>query len=74
MTASKNPTPDMFEGIFDNLATGRREVYRNGRLARYARKNALQCNNPTFSELGPAWGAYPDVPAHLTDASKEQAG
>jgi hypothetical protein len=64
---------DMWSGIFDNRASGCREVYTDGRLRRYARRNCCGVPNPTFTELGRPWGDFPDVPAHLNAHDKEQA-
>lgn len=55
-------TPDMFDGIFDNQATGRREVWGDGRLRRYAAKNCGGYTTSDFRELHAPWGTYPDLP------------
>lgn len=61
-------TPDMFDGIFDNQATGQREVWKDGRLGRYARRNAISTTSP-WAELRAPWGTYPDLPANAAQAA-----
>lgn len=58
------------DGIYDNVATGRREFWRDGRLCRFARKNTVGLPNPCFSEMKHDWGFYPDLPAN---AAKDAA-
>ena len=50
------------DGVYDNQATGRREVWKDGRLCRYAQRNAVNQLRPAFRELREPWGEYPDLP------------
>ncbi|MDE2427035.1 MAG: hypothetical protein KGO96_14140 [Elusimicrobia bacterium] len=50
------------DGIYDNRATNRREVWLNGKLCRYVRRNAVNQARPAFPELREPWGYYPDIP------------
>lgn len=57
-------TPDLFEGIFDNRATSRREVWREGHLCRYARKECVGSPVSVWAEVHAPWGAYADLPSN----------
>jgi hypothetical protein len=57
-------TGDLFEGVFDNRATGRREVWRDGEMRRFARRNAVGTDETQWRELHAPWGHYPDLPAN----------
>lgn len=61
-----NRTPDMFDGIFDNQVTGRREVWMDGEVKRYARRNAVGDQRSPWSEMRAKWGFYPDHPANAS--------
>ena len=66
------PEFDLFDGIFDNQATGRREVWQDGRLRRYAQRSAVGYNSSPWREMHKAWGSYPDLPSNAsTDLSNE---
>lgn len=58
------PTPDMFDGIFDNASTGRREVWKDGRLSRYVRRNAVGSPESQWREVHEPWGSFPDHPSN----------
>ncbi|WP_426269201.1 hypothetical protein ACN9MB_13315 [Dyella kyungheensis] len=46
----------MFDAqVFDNTATGQREVWINGRCTRYFRKNAI-CPHAVWEVMRPPWG------------------
>lgn len=49
-------------GIYDNRSTGQREVWKDGRLCRYARRNCCGTDESSWRELRKPWGAYPDLP------------
>lgn len=53
--------PDMFDGVFDNRATGHREVWVDGRPGRHAAKNCISEDHP-WRELRKPWGTYPNPP------------
>lgn len=57
-------TADLFEGVFDNRATGRRECWKDGRPGRYAAKNCTGNPYAVWPELRAPWGDYPDLPAN----------
>lgn len=61
--------PDLFSGIYDNRATDRREVWKDGRLCRYARRNAVGTSETQWRELHAPWGAYPDHPSNAAKAA-----
>lgn len=55
-------TPDLFDAtVYDNTATGCREIWINGKRTRYCRKNAI-CPHAVWEEMRAPWGSYPDVP------------
>ena len=55
--------PDFWpSGTFDNTATNRREVWQDGKLRRYARRNCCGDTETAWSVLRKPWGAFPDVP------------
>jgi hypothetical protein len=56
---------DLFDGVFDNLSTGHREVWMDGTMRRYAQRSAL---NPysVWNELRAPWGTYPDLPSNAS--------
>lgn len=66
MTAIR--THDLFDGIYDNQSTGRREVWKDGRLCRYACRNAVGCHETQWRELHDPWGTYPDHPSNAAAA------
>ena len=56
--------PDFWpSGTFDNTATNRREVYQDGKLMRYVRRECLG-GESTWREVRKPWGAFPDYPAN----------
>ncbi|MET0332586.1 MAG: hypothetical protein ABW154_14270 [Dyella sp.] len=57
-------TGDLFEGVFDNRITGCREVWRDGEMRRFARRNAVGTDETQWRELHAPWGHYPDLPAN----------
>ena len=59
-------TPDMFDGTFDNRATGRREVWQDGRLRRYAQRRAVGYSGSPWREMHKPWGSYPDLPTNVS--------
>lgn len=54
-------TPDLFEGVFDNRKTGQREIWLDGKMTRYCRKNAL-APHAVWEVMRAPWGTYPDLP------------
>lgn len=60
---------DLFDGIYDNRTTGRREVWKDGRLCRYARRNAVGTSETQWRELHAPWGTYPDHPINAAKAA-----
>jgi len=66
-------TADLFDGIFDNAATGRREVWQDGQLRRYASKGAVGYTDTPWREMHKAWGSYPDLPANASQPSAARA-
>lgn len=64
-----NP-PDLFAGVYDNTATNRREVWREGKLCRYARRECVGHTGSVWVEVHAPWGHYADLPQN---ASMEQA-
>lgn len=56
--------PAIADGIFDNRAAGRREVWQDGRLRRYALRNAVGCTRSPWREMRKCWGTYPDLPSN----------
>lgn len=50
------------DGVYDNQATGRREVWKDGRLCRYAMRNCCGDTETSWSVLRMKWGEYPDLP------------
>ena len=62
-------TPDLFDGIFDNVATQRREVWKDGRICRYARRNCVGSTQSVWREVHEPWGTYPDLPSNAAAAS-----
>jgi hypothetical protein len=63
--------PDLFDGTFDNTATGRREIWQDGRLCRFARRNAVGTDETHWRELHAPWGAFPDYPGNASQPLKE---
>ncbi|PMQ04202.1 hypothetical protein DyAD56_16055 [Dyella sp. AD56] len=61
-----NRTPDLFDGIFDNQSTGRREVWLDGNVTRHARRNAVGDAQSNWREMRAPWGSYPDLPANAS--------
>jgi len=55
---------DMFDGIYDDLASGYRVMIRDGRLRTYVRRNVEAPLAKRFGMTGP-WGTYPDLPSNL---------
>ncbi len=64
--AAEVQTDFWVDGVFDVVATGRREFWRDGRLCRFARKNTVGLPNPCFRAMRHDWGYYPDLPAHAS--------
>lgn len=62
---------DFFDGVYDNVATGQREKYRDGRLVTYFRKGLNPPLAPRFGMAGP-WGSYPDHPRNAAVAAAAQ--
>lgn len=62
-------TADMFDGTFDNRATQRREVWKDGKPGRYAAKNCTGNPGAVWSVLRTPWGTYPDVPSNTRQAA-----
>lgn len=62
-------TPDMFDGVFDNQRTERREVWQDGRLCRYARRNCCGTSESSWPVLNAPWGTYPDHPSNAAAAA-----
>jgi hypothetical protein len=56
-------TPDMFDGIFDSVSTGRREVWQDGRLRRFVRRECVGHTGSVWPEVHSKWGEYPDHPS-----------
>ena len=50
-------------GTFDNSATGCREVWQDGKLMRYVRRECVG-GDSSWREVRKAWGAYPDHPVN----------
>lgn len=66
-------TADLFDGIFDNQTTQRREVWQDGRLRRYAQRRAVgYCSSP-WREMHKPWGSYPDLPTNASLELTEEA-
>ena len=62
-------TPDMFDAtVYDNTATGQREVWINGKCTRYCRRNAIS-PHAVWPEMRPAWGSFPDLPSNTQQAA-----
>jgi hypothetical protein len=61
---SRETTPDLFDGTFDNRRTGHREVWMDGRLRRHAGKNCAGDQTSDFDEMHHPWGHYPDLPSN----------
>jgi hypothetical protein len=55
---------DLFDGTFDNQATQRREVWKDGKPGRYASRNCTGDPGAYWKELRDPWGTYPDVPSN----------
>lgn len=49
------------DGVYDNQATGRREVWKDGRLCRYAMRNCCGDTETSWSVLRRKWGAPHDA-------------
>jgi len=64
---------DLFDGIFDNRITDRREVWQDGRLCRYARRNAVGTEETGWRELYAPWGTYPDYPGNASVAESSRS-
>lgn len=62
-------TTDLFDGTFDNTVTGRREVWQDGHLKRYVRRNATGNESSCWRELHAPWGTYPDLPSNAMKAA-----
>ena len=59
---------DMFDAtVYDNTATGCREVWINGKPTRYCRKNAIS-PHAVWPEMRAPWLSYPDVPSNTQQA------
>ena len=61
-------TDDLFEGVFDNRATQRREIWQAGRLCRYVRRECTGHTGSVWKEVHAAWGSYPDLPSNAAKA------
>jgi hypothetical protein len=61
--STTNRTHDLFDGVFDNTATGQREVWLDGRCTRYCKRNAL-APHAVWEVMRPLWGSFPDLPAN----------
>lgn len=53
---------DMWDGVFDNYMTGRREVFRDGKIVRYAARNCCGDTSSFWRELHALWGTYAEPP------------
>lgn len=62
-------TPDLFDGVFDNQTTGRREVWMDGQMTRHARRNAVGDTRSQWNDMRAPWGHYPDLPANAAQAA-----
>lgn len=62
-------TPDMFDGIFDNAATGRREIWQDGKLCRYVRRECVGSTDSVWPEVHAPWTTYPNLPANASVAA-----
>jgi len=50
------------DGVFDVVATQRREFWRDGELKRHADRICCGIPHPFFGELRHPWGHYKDLP------------
>jgi hypothetical protein len=55
---SDNNQSDMFDGVWDDPATKRRVVYRDGKVVRFAAKNMCGDCNSFWEVLWAPWGHY----------------
>ena len=62
-------SPDLFDGIYDNRTTQRREIWQDGELRRYAAKNCTGNPAAVWPELRASWGEFPDVPSNAALAA-----
>lgn len=62
-------TPDLFDGVFDNTVTQRREVWQGGRLRRYVRRDCVGHTGSVWREVHAQWGTYPDLPSNAAVAA-----
>lgn len=62
-------TPDLWEGIFDNTRTGRREVWRGGKMCRYVRRECVGSMSSVWPEVHAAWATYPDLPINAAEVA-----
>jgi|GEM_PF-2433108 len=51
------------DGVYDVVATQRREFWRDGEMKRHADRICCGIAHPHFGELRHKWGHYPDLPA-----------
>ena len=59
---------DLFDGCFDNRVTDCREVWQDGTMRRFARRNALDPHS-VWPELRKPWGEYPDLPTNASQVA-----
>jgi hypothetical protein len=57
---------DLFEGIYDNTVSQRREIWLDGRISRYAARKAVGTTETQWRELHKPWGSYPDYPGNAS--------
>lgn len=69
MIAKRCPAPDLFDGVFDNTATNRREIWQGGRLCRFVRRDCVGHTGSVWREVHARWGTYPDLPANASAAA-----
>lgn len=62
-----NRTPDLFDGIYDNTATNRREVWKDVHLCRYARRECVGSPISIWPEVHAPWGEYADLPSNVQE-------
>ena len=53
---------DFFSGVYDNTATNRREIWQDGRLMRYVRRDCVGHQGSVWREVHATWGTHPDLP------------
>jgi hypothetical protein len=57
-------TPDLWEGTYDNTHTNRREIWQDGKLRRYVRRECVGSPVSVWPEVHAVWATYPDLPSN----------